>query len=147
MKRFFTILASLCLCSCLWAQVSLDDVVKRLYLNRIEAEFSCKYNTGKAVLSYKGSVTAQGNCFVSNINGVESYCNSERLVMLDKENQEAYIEKAYGLEEYFKANIKNISDLQFHSLRFLDKSDDMSAFEVDTKSLGKDWVITDLRQE
>ena len=147
MKRFFTMFLSLSLCFDAAAQVSLDEVVGRLPYNRIVAEFSCKYDTGTATLSYKGSVTAQDDCFHSDINGVESYCNGEKVVLLDRESKEAYIEKAYGLEEYLKSNMKNISGLQFHQLRFLEKSEDMSAFETDIRALGSDWVITDLRQE
>ena len=135
------------LSSVLWAQVGLDEVTGRLDSNRIKAEFSCVFNSQGTPMTCKGTVLAQGRCFHSDINGIEAYCDGGKLVLLDRESKEAYIEDASGLEDYLKSNVRNISGLQFSELRFMDLSDDMSAFTVDLSSLGKDWVITDLRQE
>mgnify|MGYP003311307089 CR=1 FL=1 len=147
MKHLASILASCLIGPVVWAQVSLDEVVSRRNDNRIRAEFSCKYTASEASLSYKGTVLAQGVCFKADINGVETYCDGKRLVILDKENKEAYIQNATGLEDYLKANVRKVSELQFSELRFLDLSDDLSAFSFDVSGLGKDWIVTDLRTE
>lgn len=147
MKRLTSILASCFIGPLVWAQVSLDEVVSRKNDNRIKAEFSCRYTASEASLSYKGTVLAQGICFKADINGVETYCDGKYLFILDRENKEAYIQDATGLEDYLKANVTKVSELRFSELRFLDLSDDLSAFTFDTSKLGKDWVITDLRTE
>ena len=147
MKRLFTIIATILLSSTLLAQVSLDEVTGRLDSNRIQAGFSCTFISQGTPMICKGTVLAQGRCFHSDINGIESYCDGQKIVLLDRKSKEAYIEDASGLKEYLESNVGNISGLEFSELRFLDISDDMSAFCVDLSSFGKDWVITDLRQE
>ena len=119
----------------------------RLGSNRIRAEFSCNCDTGGAPLSYKGVITAQRSCFHSDINGVEAFCDGKKLILLDRENREAYIENAAGLEEYLKANASRISSLRFSELRYSDISEDLSEFSFDLSALGADWVVTDLREE
>lgn len=147
MKRLASILASCLIGPLVWAQVSLDEIAARRNDSRIKAEFTCKYSASEAPISYNGTVLAQGVCFKADINGVETYCDGKRLVILDKENKEAYIQDATGLEDFMKANVRKVSELQFSELRFLDLSDDLSAFTFDTSKLGKDWVVTDLRTE
>ena len=146
MKRLISIVQCLLACFVLSAQPSLGELADKLATNKIEAEFSCVYKADVPI-NYSGRVTAQDNCFHAVINGLESYCDGTRLVIVDKESKEIYIESARGLEAFLKSNIKNVSSLKFSSLELSEKSKDLSSFTVDCASYGAEWVITDLRQE
>lgn len=146
MKRLTLLLLFLLAGLSATAQVDLADVVKRLDRNRIKASFTCTVQNDVAV-EYKGSAIAEGKMFAVKVNGMEAYCDGEKVVIIDPEAKEAYIEKASDLESYLKENMGNLSDLHFSELRFMDKSPDCSEFCFDTGKLDRSWVVTDLRQE
>jgi len=145
MKRILSsIILGLALCTGAGAQVSIEEIIPMLSTNLVKASFSC--TVGQTVgVNYSGTVIAQENCFAVKANGLESYCDGEKLVVVDPESHEIYIERATGLSDYLKDNIKELRDLKFSELRFLPKEKDPGFFKYPTDSLGSGWVITDLR--
>lgn len=146
MKKFVIMFAALVSGLAAYAQVELADVVGRLDSNRIDAEFSCRI-AGDIPLDCKGKALAQGRNFVVRANGMEAYCDGERLVLVDPKAKEVYIESATGLEDYLKSNMGSVTELRFYELHFLERSEDLSAFRFDTSALDSSWIVTDLRQE
>lgn len=145
MKRILTSLFLVVLSATMFAQNSLTDIAGRLDKFRIKAEFSCEIATDDVPVACKGTALAQDNSFVVKANGIEAYCDGKTLTIVDPAEKEAYIQDAEGLEDYLKANVGSVSKLKFSELRYLDKSKDQTPFVFNTKTLDKDWTVTDLR--
>lgn len=146
MKRILAIAFAALLGCTAWAQnQQLDDIVKWVDSYRIQATFSCKVTTEGVAMNYKGTALTQDDKFALKTAGLEIYCDGKQLIILDQEEKEAYIQDASGLMDYLKDSMNAVSDFDVKELKFLDKSDDMTPFKFDTKKLGKDWTVTDMR--
>lgn len=146
MKRILAIAFAALMGCAAWAQSQqLNDIVKWVDSYRIKAEFSCKVATDGAPIDCKGTALCQDDKFALKAAGLEIYCDGKQLVVLDPEEKEAYIQDASGLMDTLKDSMGAVSDLQVQELRFLDKSEDYAPFKFDTKKLGKEWTVTDMR--
>lgn len=144
-RQILTILATMALALGASAQDDAARVLARLQSNRISGEYSCVIMQQGVPVSLNGTATVQGDCFHLKGNGLEIFCDGQRLCYVDRSSKEAYIEQAVRLEEYIKAGMGEVKDLKLSKVRYLELSEDMSEFVFETSSLDKSWVVTDLR--
>ena len=72
------------------------------------------------------------------------YCNGPTRWTVDEEEMEVYIENSDGIREVLQYR-DSLTDFSISELRYLDWSEDLSAFVFDTAKLSPDWIVTDLR--
>lgn len=146
MRRILSIaFAALLCCTAMAQNQQLDDIVRWVDSYRIKAEFKCKVNTDGVPMDCKGVALCQDDKFALKAAGLEIYCDGKQLIVMDPAEKECYIQDAAGLMDTIKSSVDAVSDLEVQELRFLDKSDDLTAFRFDTKKLGKEWTVTDMR--
>lgn len=146
MKRLTALLLMvLGTCMVMSAQTDVAKVLGKLGTNRVSAAYDCTIIQNNIPVSLSGKAEVQGNCFHLNGNGMEIYCDGEKLWYVDSESKEVYIENALLLDEYIKENIGAVKDIKLADVVYSKISDDLSAFRLDTAALDKSWVVTDLR--
>ena len=126
--------------------IQLAQIAEHLYTNRISADFDCNISTNEGDFSVRAEILVQGDCYFAKSSGFRIFCNGNTRWTVDDSNKEVYIDKAYGLAE-LEEFVSSVHNLNIRKVNYLPLSDDLSAFVFDTKKLGKDWLITDLRQE
>lgn len=133
--------------ACVSAQAQNDvaKVLSKLEANRISATYDCVIDQNGIPVHLSGNAVVQGGCFHIAGNGIEIFCDSEKLCYKDPESKEVYIEDAVNLESYIKDNIASVKDIKLTNVKYAPLSEDMSAFTLDTAALGKSWTVTDLR--
>lgn len=172
MKRLTAILSSLLLL-CLPAKgqdARVERIRQFLSEGRVTLEYSYAFQ-GDFPLNGNGTLVLQGNCYCSSGNGIVIICDGTTRWTMDSDSKEVYIENAGGTED-FLANpavyLSAVEDAKVgtdsvsgtfvdpekgsrckFSLKNIRKQDaegqDIHPFTVDVSSLGKDWVVTDLR--
>lgn len=145
MKRLIAFFMSLTAGMMLSAQNDVSKVLSKIDTNRIYASYECTVVQNNVPVFFSGEATVQGNCFKLSGNGLELFCDGEKLVYVDPESREVYVEDAIKLEEYIMANIGSVKDIKLSEVKYSAVSDDLSAFRLDTAALDKSWVVTDLR--
>ena len=126
----------------------LENIVAMVQTNRVSASVECKVFVAESStpVTIKADILAQGDCYYAESFGYRIYCNGTTRWTVDSENKEVYIEKAGGIMELADF-IHMVEDLQIKKLQQSALSEDLSAFIFNTEGLGKEWIITDLRQE
>ena len=126
----------------------LENIVAMVQTNRVSASVECKAFVAESStpVTIKADILAQGDCYYAESFGYRIYCNGTTRWTVDSENKEVYIEKAGGIMELADF-IHMVEDLQIKKLQQSALSEDLSAFIFNTEGLGKEWIITDLRQE
>lgn len=126
----------------------LENIVAMVQTNRVSASVECKAFVAESStpVTIKADILAQGDCYYADSFGYRIYCNGTTRWTVDSENKEVYIEKAGGIMELADF-IHMVEDLQIKKLQQSALSEDLSAFIFITEGLGKEWIITDLRQE
>ena len=124
----------------------------------------------KGQVKLSGSAIIDGNCYLLSGNGFGIYCDGSTKWTVDGEAKEVYIENAGGMKDILSDPaqwLDNVTDLKvsdktvtgtyadpssgekmsfrFSSIYSFPLSGSTEGFVLDTKTLGKDWVITDLR--
>lgn len=146
MKRLTALLImALAACTVMSAQSNVAKVLEKLGTNRVCATYDCTIIQNNIPVSLSGKALVQGNCFHLNGNGMEIWCDSEKLWYVDPKSKEVYIENALMLDEYIKENIGAVKDINLTNVSYSEISEDLSAFRLDTAALDKSWVVTDLR--
>ena len=153
MRRTAIILLSLCLTllsGSMGAQnrqidsnALLEELLGRLYSQRARIGYSCTIDNGTPV-RLSGIILLQGNCYYAEGNGLKLYCNGPTRWTVDEEEKEVYIENSDGIREVLQYR-DSLTDFSISELRYLDWSEDLSAFVFDTAKLSPDWIVTDLR--
>ena len=153
MRRTAIILLSLCLTllsGSMGAQnrqidsnALLEELLGRLDSQRARIGYSCTIDNGKPV-RLSGIILLQGNCYYAEGNGLKIYCNGPTRWTVDEEEMEVYIENSDGIREVLQYR-DSLTDFSISELRYLDWSEDLSAFVFDTAKLSPDWIVTDLR--
>ena len=154
MKRHFAIiLLSLCLAllpgrlnaqsSRIDSNVLLEELIGRLDSNRARISYRCTIDNGTAV-NLSGIILLQGNCYYAEGNGLKIYCNGPTRWTVDEAEKEVYIENSDGIREVLQYR-DSITDFSISELRYMEYSEDLSAFIFDSSKLSSDWVVTDLR--
>ena len=133
------------------AQNTLDTKVQRqveAILGRLETErVSLKYKIvldSEPPIHLEGSLTLEGNCYLAVGNGLEIYSDGSTRWTVDPAEKEVYIENSDGIREVLQYR-DSLTDFSISELRYLDWSEDLSAFVFDTAKLSPDWIVTDLR--
>lgn len=153
MRRTAIILLSLCLAllpGSMGAQnrqidsnALLEELLGRLDSQRARIGYSCTIDNGTPV-RLSGIILLQGNCYYAEGNGLKIYCNGPTRWTVDEEEKEVYIENSDGIREVLQYR-DSLTDFSISELRYLDWSEDLSAFVFDTAKLSQDWIVTDLR--
>lgn len=153
MRRTAIILLSLCLAllpGSMGAQnrqidsnALLEELLGRLDSQRARIGYSCTIDNGTPV-RLSGIILLQGNCYYAEGNGLKIYCNGPNRWTVDEEEKEVYIENSDGIREVLQYR-DSLTDFSISELRYLDWSEDLSAFVFDTAKLSPDWIVTDLR--
>ena len=120
----------------------IDKIVAMVRDSRV----SCVYDfllEGKVKCT--GSITVQVPCYKASGNGIDIYSDGSLRWTVDPAAKEVYIELSGGPEEYL-GYLESISELKLVGVKKSPPSSDLSAFTFDVSALGKDWVITDLRE-
>lgn len=153
MRRTAIILLSLCLTllsGSMGAQnrqidsnALLEELLGRLDSQRARIGYSCTIDNGTPV-RLSGIILLQGNCYYAEGNGLKIYCNGPTRWTVDEEEMEVYIENSDGIREVLQYR-DSLTDFSISELRYLDWSEDLSAFVFDTAKLSQDWIVTDLR--
>lgn len=153
MRRTAIILLSLCLAllpGSMGAQnrqidsnALLEELLGRLDSQRARIGYSCTIDNGTPV-RLSGIILLQGNCYYAEGNGLKIYCNGPTRWTVDEEEKEVYIENSDGIREVLQYR-DSLTDFSISELRYLDWSEDLSAFVFDTAKLSRDWIVTDLR--
>lgn len=168
MKKAVAITAAALLCISSWGQVSARDLIA---LFRGSGSVSCSYSyTAKGDFPVNGGGTAliSGNCYRLSDSGAETWCDGKTVWTVDRAGKEVVITDGSvsplaRLEEFadvihihsFDGESLSCSlvsaaqgldiDLRADGIRRSSEAEDPAAFSFDTSSLGKDWIITDLR--
>ena len=121
----------------------LEELLGRLDSQRARIGYSCTIDNGTPV-RLSGIILLQGNCFYAEGNGLKLYCNGPTRWTVDEEEKEVYIENSDGIREVLQYR-DSLTDFSISELRYLDWSEDLSAFVFDTAKLSPDWIVTDLR--
>ena len=132
-------------CTVMSARNDVAKVLEKLGTNRVSATYDCTIVQNNIPVRLSGKALVQGNCFHLNGNGMEIWCDGEKLWYVDPESKEVYIENALMLDEYIKENIGAVKDINLTDVLYSEISEDLSAFRLDTAALDKSWVVTDLR--
>lgn len=121
----------------------LEELLGRLDSQRARIGYSCTIDNGTPV-RLSGIILLQGNCYYAEGNGLKLYCNGPTRWTVDEEEKEVYIENSDGIREVLQYR-DSLTDFSISELRYLDWSEDLSAFVFDTAKLSRDWIVTDLR--
>lgn len=121
----------------------LEELLGRLDSQRARIGYSCTIDNGTPV-RLSGIILLQGNCYYAEGNGLKIYCNGPTRWTVDEEEKEVYIENSDGIREVLQYR-DSLTDFSISELRYLDWSEDLSAFVFDTAKLSPDWIVTDLR--
>lgn len=121
----------------------LEELLGRLDSQRARIGYSCTIDNGTPV-RLSGIILLQGNCYYAEGNGLKLYCNGPTRWTVDEEEKEVYIENSDGIREVLQYR-DSLTDFSISELRYLDWSEDLSAFVFDTVKLSPDWIVTDLR--
>lgn len=121
----------------------LEELLGRLDSQRARIGYSCTIDNGTPV-RLSGIILLQGNCYYAEGNGLKLYCNGPTRWTVDEEEKEVYIENSDGIREVLQYR-DSLTDFSISELRYLDWSEDLSAFVFDTAKLSPDWIVTDLR--
>ena len=121
----------------------LEELLGRLDSQRARIGYSCTIDNGTPV-RLSGIILLQGNCYYAEGNGLKIYCNGPTRWTVDEEEMEVYIENSDGIREVLQYR-DSLTDFSISELRYLDWSEDLSAFVFDTAKLSPDWIVTDLR--
>lgn len=121
----------------------LEELLGRLDSQRARIGYSCTIDNGTPV-RLSGIILLQGNCYYAEGNGLKLYCNGPTRWTVDEEEMEVYIENSDGIREVLQYR-DSLTDFSISELRYLDWSEDLSAFVFDTAKLSPDWIVTDLR--
>lgn len=121
----------------------LEELLGRLDSQRAKIGYSCTIDNGTPV-RLSGIILLQGNCYYAEGNGLKLYCNGPTRWTVDEEEKEVYIENSDGIREVLQYR-DSLTDFSISELRYLDWSEDLSAFVFDTAKLSPDWIVTDLR--
>ena len=118
-----------------------------------------------------GSISVQGNLYTMEISGNRIICDGKARYTIDNDSREVYIEKPDNVSALLTSSKfqKSVSGLKYGAggdsvsgvftnpddkkkynfsiskIVYSKKGEDKSAFAFSTSSLGKDWIITDLR--
>ena len=166
MKKILMFLVSCCLVLSASAQQkdpAVSSFFKKLESSRVELDYSFSSTGDRLPVSGSGKMTAQGNSFLIQGDGVTLYCNGKTLVTVDDSSKEVVVENnpfdMSKLSESLKARTSagkivsvsvkiddgtsvNIDIPSYHWL----ESGELSDFECDLSSFGKDYVVTDLTE-
>lgn len=168
MKRLFTLLISSFIVLAANAQVRLEGFRTMLADSRVSASYSYDVD-GTVPVGGKGTVIVQGNCWTSKGNGMRIYCDGTSIWTVDEEAKEVYIEQA--MDDSVQSVVGRFIDkateirsskgvitgsftdetsggkvrFRIADVKSTPTSSDLSAFRLRTETLGKDWVVTDLR--
>ena len=121
----------------------LEELLGRLDSQRARIGYSCTIDNGTPV-RLSGIILLQGNCYYAEGNGLKIYCNGPTRWTVDEDEKEVYIENSDGIREVLQYR-DSLTDFSISELRYLDWSEDLSAFVFDTAKLSPDWIVTDLR--
>ena len=121
----------------------LEELLGRLDSQRARIGYSCTIDNGTPV-RLSGIILLQGNCYYAEGNGLKLYCNGPTRWTVDEDEKEVYIENSDGIREVLQYR-DSLTDFSISELRYLDWSEDLSAFVFDTAKLSPDWIVTDLR--
>ncbi len=128
-----------------YCQNTAEEVLSRIQDNRISLDYSCTVKADVS-LSSKGNLTVQQNCYRLISQDIEIYCDGSTRWYVDRSSREVYVEKSEGTPEYLNPDyVSAIESLKLKNVVYLPLDDDISIFTFDCSSLGKDWIITDLR--
>lgn len=170
MKRTVLILVLAVLCQAAFCQSSADAFRKKLQGKRATFEYSLTITSGNVPVKHSGTVLLDGNCYKISDNGLEYRCDGKNLWTIDPAAKEVYIEESAGTKSYLAdptGQLDKVKDLivgessasgvysdpaQGVKMTFVLTDIKTSAptgergpFRLDTASLGKEWVVTDLR--
>ena len=170
MKRLtaiFSILLTLALLPAA-AQSDLQAILKRTAINPVSFDYSFTA-TGKVPVMGGGRVSVQGKMYRTEGGGLKIWCDSLTRWTLDTEAKEAYIEKVSDSPDILSDPVPylgSLTDLKTNpdgtvtgiwkpqdqefrftisNIRQIPRRDGPDDFRFDTSTLGKDWVVTDLR--
>ena len=121
----------------------LEELLGRLDSQRARIGYSCTIDNVTPV-RLSGIILLQGNCYYAEGNGLKLYCNGPTRWTVDEDEKEVYIENSDGIREVLQYR-DSLTDFSISELRYLDWSEDLSAFVFDTAKLSPDWIVTDLR--
>lgn len=123
----------------------LNILTEKIDKFRVCAELECKIELD-FTLDIKAKIICQQNCYYAKNEALEIYCDGRSRWTIDHEGKEVYIENSSGIQELAEFTTA-VKELKIKKAEFLPLSDDMSAFVPNLSNLGKEWIITDLRQE
>lgn len=169
MKRLLSIFMALAtLIPAFGQNAGAKAMLEKMLESRTEFSYSYTVNS-KTPLKGDGQILIQGDRFKMSGNGLEIFCDGITRWTLDSEAKEVYIENASDISDIlnnparllealtvtritsdsikgtFKTDDGSAVSFAANNIRYHEPSEDMSAFTLDTKSLGKKFVITDLR--
>ena len=104
----------------------LEELLGRLDSQRARIGYSCTIDNGTPV-RLSGIILLQGNCYYAEGNGLKLYCNGPTRWTVDEEEKEVYIENSDGIREVLQYR-DSLTDFSISELRYLDWSEDLSAF-------------------
>lgn len=168
MRKALTIVAGALLCISAWGQTSARDIISIL---RGSGSVSCNYSytaKGDFPVSGQGSALISGKMYHLTGTDTEIWCDGVSIWTVDKAGKEVVISDGSAsplsrLEDYaeiihirsysggsLRCSIKNETqglDIDFSAdgITTGPATEDAGLFSFDTSSLGKDWIITDLR--
>lgn len=169
MKKFALILMLAAVCQMAGAQSSAAALRKKFDGRRATFEYTMTIME-KVPVKHMGTVLLDGNFYRITDNGLEYRCDGKTRWTIDESSKEVYIEESPGTKAFLAAPaeyVDKIKDLivgettasgvysdpvQGVKVTFVLTSIKTSAptgnpaeFTLDTSSLGKQWVVTDLR--
>lgn len=169
MKRAVSIILCLLACCCAFGQQDIQAILGSAAAGRVS--FTFRFNPeGKEKKVTSGKVTIQNRCFLIDMGMMKVICDGKSRWTVDKLSEEVYIEDGSKLPAIFAdpavlmsclsdvsatdGKIKGTFSLpekrgrynfEFSGFSYAPASGDSSDFSLDTASLGKSWVVTDLR--
>ena len=164
MKKILTLL--LIAFSIPQAQEGVAFLINLVLNNRVSFSYSVSSQDGSK-LRMEGTAVIDGDCYRTNGNGLEIYCDGKTKWTVDRAAKELYIEESEGTREYLekvgaleqsfkylKIGESSVSgtyisgdsySFSMTSIVSSPLSGSTEGFSFDTSALGGDWVITDLR--
>lgn len=169
MKRLIVSITALLFAVSAIAQDQIAAIKDALSTSRMTASYEYDVD-GKVPLAGTGTITVQDNCYMAQGNGILFLCNGITSWTVDESSKEVYIENGEGTD-FILGNIdaflEHVSGLKvtdtkvsgcytdpgtgakahfkLWDIKRSKKADRPGEFCLDTSSLGKDWVVTDLR--
>ena len=156
-------------CQMAGAQSTAAALRKKLEGKRATFEYTLTVME-KVPVKHTGTVLLDGDFYLITDNGLEYRCDGKTRWTIDESAKEVYIEESPGTKAFLAApteyldRIKNLmvgessasgvySDTEqgvkinfvLTSIKTSAPTGDSAGFTLDTSSLGKEWVVTDLR--